>query len=371
MATTGSLSPESRRVPDAQYIRRELPIADVGRALGLEPCGRRLRCPTDRSHWAGMWLRKNSVKCFTCRSQPWSTIDLVMVSLGMDVGAALAWLAQHFDIPKRRVRVTTNRYGLTRRRYVVYPTVPRPKRLEPSGASLRRAPGWPKLSHGARQLALFLVDAIPRDTLLLTTTYRKLQQDVGIGNRRTVRRALSQLEEIALIRVSGEADPHATDGRFCNRTCVRLTWASPAFQQWLCTGSATATKYSVAQVNQAKCANRHKSEPGEQANFGHEIEHGGGGEVGFHIFEFPDRPQGQTLAELCAAWENLGMEVPRVQTVLHASWENWWRSQQDKPVAERAAGFLQWIERQGLQAFAGMRFLAALRTKARELARVQ
>jgi hypothetical protein len=62
------------------------------------------------------------------------------------------------------------------------------------------------------------------------------------------------------------------------------------------------------------------------------------------LFEFPDRAQGQTLADRQQAWEDLDMEVPQVQTATYVSWENWWRSQQDKPVAERAAAWCDYLE---------------------------
>ena len=192
------------RVPDADYVRGELPISDVAGKLGLQVKvkGRRVRCPNDLSHWARIWVRKNAVKCFHCRRPPWSTIDLVMQMLGNDVGAALRWIRERFDVPLRRVRVTTNRWGVTRHRFVDYPSLKRPTRLEPGVGALRRSLGWPKLSHGARQLALFLVEAIPRDTLLLTTTYRKLQRNVGIGNRGTLKRALGQLAGIGLVKTA-------------------------------------------------------------------------------------------------------------------------------------------------------------------------
>lgn len=386
MATTGSLSRESRRVPDAQYIRRELPIADVGRALGLEPRGRRLRCPSDRSHWASVWLRKNSLKCFQCGRRPWSSVDLVMETLQIDVRGALEWVGQHFAVPRRRVRVTTNQHGRTQHRYVVYPTVPRPKRLEPSVASLRRAPGWPGLSQGARLLAAVLVEVMPKDTLAITTTQEELRHLAGITDRRTAKSALGQLERIGLVDTAREAvDREPRSGRFTTALGVRLTWASPTFQHWLA---------AVPSATKSKCVKLHTVKSTNQ----HEITHGGGGEephkvpfdspsagekkdrqeaermvqvtafgpAGVQMFEFPDRPQGQTLAELCAAWENLGMEIPRVQTALYAAWEHWSLDHRAEPVPDRAASFLQWIERHGLQAQAGVRFLAALKTKARE-----
>jgi len=81
--------------------------------------------------------------------------------------------------------------------------------------------------------------------------------------------------------------------------------------------------------------------------------------------------QAQSLTDVQEAWRDLGMEVPTIQTAMNAAWENWWRGHQGEPVAERAAGFLEWIQHHGLEALAGVRFLAALKTKAREVARIQ
>ena len=264
-ALTSDRNLSELRVPDADYVRGELPISDVAVKLGLQVKGRHVRCPNDLSHWAQIWVRKNAVKCFQCRRPPWSTIDLVMQMRGLDVGAALRWIGERFDVPQRRVRVTTNRWGTTRHRFVDYPSLKRPTRLEPGVGALRRSLGWPKVSHGARQLALFFVEVIPRDTLVLATTYRKLQRDVGIGNRRTVRRALTQLEEIGLICADVEASSHDMRGRFANQTVIRLTWGSGMLQDWL-TGRVPATKYSVAQVNLVKQPNRQESEPGTAAS---------------------------------------------------------------------------------------------------------
>ena len=78
------------------------------------------------------------------------------------------------------------------------------------------------------------------------------------------------------------------------------------------------------------------------------------------LFEFLKEPQNHGLADVREAWESLGMEIPQVQTALHASWENWWLDHRGETVPERAAGFLKRVERYGLQAQAGIKFLAAL-----------
>jgi hypothetical protein len=190
-----------------------------------------------------------------------------MQILGSDVGTALRWIGERFDVPQRRVRVMINRRGTTRHRFVDYPQLKRPTGLEPGVGALRRSLGWPKLSHGARQLALFLVDAIPRDTLLLTTTYRKLQRNVGIGNRGTMKRALGQLAGIGLVETAIEATDRDIHGRFAGQTVVRLSWGSATFQDWLA-GGGTATKYIGSILNQVRFPNRQESEPGAAASNG-------------------------------------------------------------------------------------------------------
>jgi hypothetical protein len=248
-------------VPDAAYVRRELRISDLAMKLGLDVRGRWVRCPYDRGHWARVWVRKNAVKCFHCRRRPLSTIDLVVEVLGNDVGEVLRWIAPHFDIPRRRLRVTTNRFGTTRHAYVDYQAIKGPARLKPCAAALRRSPGWPRLSHGARLLAAFLLDTIPRETLVLTTTYRELQRNTGIGNRGTLKRAFGQLAAIGLVETAIEATGREIHGRLAGQTTVRLTWGSEAFQSWLNFRGA-ATKYIGSKLNQVESRNGQETEPG-------------------------------------------------------------------------------------------------------------
>lgn len=251
----------SRSFPDAQFVRKELPIRDVAQALGLEPDARRLRCPIDRTHWARFWLRRNSVKCFACRHRPWSTIDLVMASLDMNVGDALRWLDEQFKIPRRQRRVTRSRWGKTRPVLVDYPACQRPHRLMPDIRELRRAPSWPSLTHGARALAAVLLESIPWHSPTLATTYREIQRKTGIGNRGTLKSAFGQLATIGMIETAIEATHREVHGRFADQTIIRLTWGSQAFQSWLST-PCTATKYLGSEVNLVKSPNGQETEPG-------------------------------------------------------------------------------------------------------------
>jgi hypothetical protein len=236
-------------VPDAEYIRRELPMSEVAEKLGLKVRGRWVRCPQDRAHWARLWLRKNKVKCFKCGARAcWSTIDLVMLMLQIDIKAAIDWVAARFDVPKRRRRITRNLWGKTRRLYVDYTVGQRPRHLELSIDALRRAPLWGDLTPTARRLTAFLIEAVPRDSLVLSVTYRKLQRSVQTGNRGTLKRAFAELCEIGLIETQREATGNDGFGFYASKTVVRLTWGSERFQSSLTAGSS-ATKSIGSKLN--------------------------------------------------------------------------------------------------------------------------
>ena len=210
------------------------------------------------------------VKCFQCRYRPWSGIDLAIEILQLDVRGALDWVAARFDVPRRRRRITTNNRGATRHCFVDYPANPRAKRLIPSLAAMRGAPGWPRLSHAARLLAAILLDIIPKDTWVITTTQEELRLLAGIADRRTAKNAIRQLTEIELVATAREATGRdALSGRFATALCVRLTWGSPTFQLWLVCARATLSK----------CGELHTVKSTHQ----HEITHGVGDAETVHV----------------------------------------------------------------------------------------
>jgi hypothetical protein len=99
--------PEHGGVPDLEWAKSRIPIPDVARVLGLEICGRMIRCwrPDahqygDRTPSVGIQLRANRVKCFVCDARRLSTVDLVMSVEGLSIFEALLWLDARFDIPR-------------------------------------------------------------------------------------------------------------------------------------------------------------------------------------------------------------------------------------------------------------------------------
>jgi hypothetical protein len=184
----------------------------------------------------------------------------------------MRWFDSNFDAPRVRVRVTTSRWGKTRPKFTAYRAMERPANLEPSITRLRKAPVWAALTPTARRLADYLLKTTPRDSLAMTTTYREIQNAAHIGNRATLKRALSQITDLGLIETAREATGKEGFGYYASRTTIRLTWGAEKLQQSLFAMGGTATKYIGSKVNhesdkkvnhEERGANGHKTEPRE------------------------------------------------------------------------------------------------------------
>ena len=155
------------------------------------------------------------------------------VVLNLDVKQAIQWIATRFDVPKRRRRITRNLWGANRRLYVDYPDGKRPRRLEINLDTLRSSPIWASLKPTARRLAAFFIQEVPRDSLILSISYRDLQLKLEAGNRGTLKRAFARLCELGLIETQREASGNEGFGFYASKTLVRLTWGSESFQSSL------------------------------------------------------------------------------------------------------------------------------------------
>jgi hypothetical protein len=132
--------------------------------------------------------------------------------------------------------------------YTDYPPLKRPRRLELSIDALRRSRVWAHLSPTARRLAAFLIKETPRESMILTLTYRELQTTLHAGNRGTITRAFDQLREVGLAETAREASDRDGFGYYASKTLVRLTWGSERFQSSIAAGGR-ATKYIGSKLN--------------------------------------------------------------------------------------------------------------------------
>src|SRR5712692_792570 len=105
--TLETYSPER---PDLGWIRRNVPVLELGRRLGLFIKGRRAQCWRTETHANGdadpslhFYERGNRVRCFVCDMRGgMSNIDLVMGVLSVDCGAAALWIARRFPVPETK-----------------------------------------------------------------------------------------------------------------------------------------------------------------------------------------------------------------------------------------------------------------------------
>jgi hypothetical protein len=205
------MSSESSGIPDMRYINRQVPIADIARALDLRLDGAgKIHCwhadrhkNGDRTASVGIRSTNNTVKCFGCDFLPIGPIDLVMDVLELGVGDAALWIAGHFKVP----------------------TLPAGKRLaEPDrwrgrvgyerGLGLLVRSGlWGRMSEAARSIAPVLLEMSEKKESLdqessIRISYAGISRYSGIRSPNAVRRALTELGEAGFLRF-----PDASLGR--------------------------------------------------------------------------------------------------------------------------------------------------------------
>ncbi len=99
-------SQESSR-PDIAWIKKNVSVLEVGKALGLRIRHRRASCWRPENHTHGdaepslhLYEARNRVRCFVCDMRGGhSNIDLVMGVLRLNVGDAIRWIAERFTVP--------------------------------------------------------------------------------------------------------------------------------------------------------------------------------------------------------------------------------------------------------------------------------
>lgn len=189
----------SRSVPDAAWIRREIPIADVARALGLQGDGRLFDCPREE-HPRGKKQRSlsvhgesNTVRCFACDERSLSNISLVMAVNGLDVGGAIRWLAGRFPgVPLAKVRINGGNVKVTGN-----------GSQNMSLQDLIVSPGWAAFSPAAKIVLTAIFSRAPKagsEQGQLRCTYTLLTEWTGLRGRSTISKALEELREAGAIK---------------------------------------------------------------------------------------------------------------------------------------------------------------------------
>ena len=191
-------------IPDAQFIREQVPIADVASALGLEVFdGRMISCwhpehhhHGDRTPSVGIDRRFNKVKCFgiACTGQLLGPIDLVMDVRECNLAEAIRWITQRFEVPL----IPKGKHLLKPKGHVARYGYERPIEL------LLRSGLWAKMSRPAQLLAVTFVELKVEgqrdESWELGISYRGLAQYSGLKSDASVSKGLKDLERIGSLQ---------------------------------------------------------------------------------------------------------------------------------------------------------------------------
>lgn len=209
-------------LPDMEFIRREIPIAEVAKGLGLRVSSNTAHCWRTDHHQHGdrtasISFRKNKATCYVCDSRPLSTLDLVIVHEGFDLLDATRWICARWDVPAvakgkklvRSERWSKGRVGLSR-----FPF-----------ESLIRSGFWASLDDAARAVLPALVCFTDPSAGEAEISYKALARYSGKSSDRTISAVIKKFERIGLLKVF-----RAKDGTF--RKCGRyqLDWENERFQ---------------------------------------------------------------------------------------------------------------------------------------------
>ena len=142
-----------------RFINRELPIADVARALGLRFGGANMvHCwhperheHGDRTASVGIRASNNTVKCFGCDSKPMGPIDMVADVRGVGPADAALWIAERFTVP------------LVPARKHLAGTARRGERVKSGLALMIRSGLWAELSPAAQAIAPVLLEIAEKE----------------------------------------------------------------------------------------------------------------------------------------------------------------------------------------------------------------
>ena len=192
---------ESSR-PDIAWVKKNVPVLEVGKALGLRIRHRCATCWRPENHTHGdaepslhFYEKGNRVRCFVCDMRGGhSNVDLVMGVLSVAVGEAVRWIAERFTVPnlkagrpvgKRETQTVPYRVGVHGSEFEV----------------LVRSGMFGRLSAPERSILVALAHFRDPDSGLAQLSYAAIQRYAGIASRATVARALKQLARLHAIEI--------------------------------------------------------------------------------------------------------------------------------------------------------------------------
>ena len=222
--------PPTPSYPDINFIRKNVPVQDVARDLGLRVNGyHRAHCWRVQSHHngdadpsIGFDAKKNRGCCFVCDEHAWSNVDLVAMVLGCSTREAVEWIASRFPVP-----MTPRGKHIAKRRGW-HPSY----RVGVSGSIfewLTRSGFWASLTPTQRSVLVVLHTFTDNETGVAEISFRGIMRFAGIGSPTSVAAAMQRFRRLHVLDVEGR---DGSDGfRSCNR--YRLTFDDAKFLAFL------------------------------------------------------------------------------------------------------------------------------------------
>lgn len=191
--------------PDIAWIRKNVPVLEVGKALGLRIRHRRAKCWRPENHTHGdtdpslhFHERKNRVRCFVCDMRGGhSNLDLVMGVLGVSVGDAVRWIADRFTVPNVKPGRPVGSQEVQ----------PAPYRVGVHGSEwevIVRSGMWGAMSSAERSILVVLDYFKDSETGITRMSYRAIMRYSGVKKMANVSDAIKELKKMhALQAVPG------------------------------------------------------------------------------------------------------------------------------------------------------------------------
>jgi hypothetical protein len=218
--------PDGHLRPDVAWIKKHVPVLQVGRALGLPIRHSRAKCWRLGNHRNGdadpslhFYERRNRVRCFVCDMRGGhSCIDLVMGFLEIGFSEAVNWIAERFTVPNVKPGRPVGNHAAEIQ----------PHRVGVHGSELEvlvRSGMFGALSAAERSILVVLAHYRDSETGLTRMSYQAIMRYAGIGWRKGVSQALARLQRLHAIQIC--RGPRIGITRECS--CYRVTLEDPKF----------------------------------------------------------------------------------------------------------------------------------------------
>jgi hypothetical protein len=242
--------------PDISWVKKHVPVLDVGRALGLRIRHRRAKCWRPENHTHGdsepslhFYERRNRVRCFVCDMRGGhSSIDLVMGTLGVDFAQAVRWIAERFTVPSVKVGRPTGKNSAS----------PAPYRVGVHGSEwevIVRSGAWGGMTAAERSILVVLDYFKDSESGLTRISYCAIMRYSGIAKRANVSAAVKGLSRMGALQVSRGQRIGIT--RECSS--YRVTLDNPKFLA-LCNGVFADARQEIAEEREYRAAQKRDRE---------------------------------------------------------------------------------------------------------------